>query len=80
MLATQGISDLLIGFFSLFLRVKIEEFPCGAAGEGSSIVTAMAVVTAVVRVHSLAPGTSACRGCGQKKSKKYVNKFLYYYL
>ena len=28
------------------------------------------IVTAVARVPSLAPGTSACHGCGKKKKKK----------
>ena len=32
----------------------MREFPCGSAGEGSGIVIAMALVTAVTRVQSLA--------------------------
>ena len=56
------------------------EFPSGSAGQGSSVVTAMALVTALVTavVIGLIPslGTSACCRCRQKKQNKKPPKIL----
>ena len=42
------------------------EFPCGSAGWGSGVVTAVALVTALASVGIPWPGTSVCHRCRQK--------------
>lgn len=37
-----------------YVKSSYEEFPCGKAGEGFSVITAMAWVATVLRVQSLA--------------------------
>ena len=50
----------------------VEKFPCGAAGQGSGIVTAVALVIARAWVQPLTwELLHAIHGCGQKK-KDYV--------
>ena len=44
--------------------------PWWLSGLRSSIVPAVTWVTAMAWVQSLAQGTSACRGCGQKKKSE----------
>ena len=38
---------------NILLRIILQDFPCGAVSEGSRIVSAVALVTAVARVPSL---------------------------
>ena len=54
--------------YFIFKNLFKQEFPGGALGWGSSIVTAVAQVTAVMWVHSL--GTCTCHGHTQKQKKK----------
>ena len=54
--------------------ILLGEFPDGSAGQGSNIVTAVAVVTAMVQVHSLG---WELHGMGAAKLKKKKKKRLY---
>ena len=61
------------------------EFPCGAVGEGSNIVTAAAQVAAMVWVQSLARELPHAAGAARKKKNPFRNymegiRFDYYIL
>ena len=51
-----------------------EEFPCGAVGQGSGIVTAVVPVIATVRVSSLAPERVHEEGVAKKQKKEKKKK------
>ena len=55
----------------------MQEFPRGSAGEGTGIVAAVALVTAVVRVQSLALNFHLPRVLPKKKKKKKSRRTLY---
>ena len=52
------------------LKANWEEVPCGAGAWGSSVVTAVAWVTAAVWVQSLARELPHAMGAEEKKKKK----------
>ena len=55
-------------------RILFQGVPCGSAGSGSSTVTAVALVTAVARVQSLAWECLHTLGMAEKKKKKKERK------
>ena len=54
----------------------ILEFPGGAVGQGSGVVTTVAQVTAMVRVRSLARELLHAAGTARKKKKKRRKLYL----
>ena len=58
-------------YFHIKKKKGEEEFPCGAVGLGSSVVTAVAQVTTVAQVWSLA--RELPHAMGKAKKKKEVN-------
>ena len=50
-------------------------FPCGSVGQGSGIVTAVALVPAVAWVRALAWELSRAMGVAKKKKKKKSSHF-----
>ena len=66
------------GYYKYVQRMKgKQEFPCGTVDEGSSIVAAIAQVTAIMQVHSLAwecpHATGAAKGKKKSNEKKLNN-------
>lgn len=51
----------------MYSKYNALEFPCGTAGEGSSLVTAMAQAAAVAQVASLAQELLHAKGTAKKK-------------
>ena len=56
--------------FPDFKKEGVWEFPCGAAGRGSCVVTATALVAAVVQIPSLTSELPHAMGKAKKKEKK----------
>lgn len=52
-------------------RGEFEEFPCGKAGKGSGVATALACVAAVAQVLSLAWKIAPATGTAEKKQKGF---------
>lgn len=55
-------------------KKKNKEFPCGAMGEGSSIVTEVAWLDAEARLRPLTGELLRATGAAKKKSKKERKK------
>ena len=56
------------------IKMRYKEFPCGAVGEGSSVLTAEALVTAVWQVWSLV--WELPRAVGMEKKKNEIQTYL----
>ena len=56
-------------------KKEFQEFPCGAAGEGSGIVSAAAQVASLSGLIPV-PGNSTCHNCSQKKKSILENSLV----